>query len=191
MDFEVAGTVYRATLLDARSQFFFLKRLKPLFPALDGVGAAFDARDKNSLAAISPLTNANEDDLAFVMDVALATCQRFDGEGWRPATDEADRLDLADVLQVVGQVVAFNFGPFFALERPTFLMSSYGTPFEPVSMPNGTDWFYRPVLRGLCSFADLKDGTLHIEDVAEMNDLLDVTDENQRRAQKAAENERR
>lgn len=40
----------------------------------------------------------------------------------------------------------------------------------------------RPVVRGMCKYESLKDGTLDLEDVALMNDALDVVDENAARA---------
>lgn len=43
----------------------------------------------------------------------------------------------------------------------------------------------RPVLRGLCKFESLKDGTLDLADIALMNDALDVQDENERRYMEA------
>jgi hypothetical protein len=43
----------------------------------------------------------------------------------------------------------------------------------------------RPVLRGLCKFESLKNGDLSIEDIALMNDALDVQDENELRYHKA------
>ncbi|WP_374191466.1 DUF6889 family protein [Rhizobium rhizogenes] len=45
----------------------------------------------------------------------------------------------------------------------------------------------RPVLRGLCKLESLKDGTLDICDVALMNEALNAADENQYRAQQAAQ----
>lgn len=48
----------------------------------------------------------------------------------------------------------------------------------------------RPVLRGLCRYAEVIDGTLTLFDVAEMNDAIDVLDENSWRAQEAAKNGR-
>lgn len=48
----------------------------------------------------------------------------------------------------------------------------------------------RPVLRGLCRYTELIDGTLSLYDVAEMNDAIDVLDENTWRAQEAAKNGR-
>jgi len=43
----------------------------------------------------------------------------------------------------------------------------------------------RPVLRGLCKYESLLDGTLDLCDLAVMNDALDIQDENQRRYDEA------
>lgn len=39
----------------------------------------------------------------------------------------------------------------------------------------------RPVIRGLCKYESLKDGTLDLNDIARMNEALDVQTENDRR----------
>ena len=52
-------------------------------------------------------------------------------------------------------------------------------------MPDGEEWILRPVLRGLCKYESLLDGTLDIADIALLNDLLDVEEENRSRAQRA------
>lgn len=56
-----------------------------------------------------------------------------------------------------------------------------------MSLPTGEDWLLRPALRGVCRYESLIDGTLSLEDVALMNDALDVQDENERRYMAAAE----
>jgi hypothetical protein len=48
----------------------------------------------------------------------------------------------------------------------------------------------RPVVRGLCKYEGLKDGTLDLVDFARMNDALDVQDENERRLRKYFERDR-
>jgi hypothetical protein len=53
--------------------------------------------------------------------------------------------------------------------------------FEPVAMASGEDWLMRPVLRGLCKYESLINGTVDLFDIARMNEALDVTDENERR----------
>lgn len=56
-----------------------------------------------------------------------------------------------------------------------------------MSMPNGVDYLFRPVARGYCKYESLIDGSLDLADVAWMNIAIDVQDENERRARKAAE----
>ena len=56
-----------------------------------------------------------------------------------------------------------------------------------VSMGDGSDWIMRPVIEGMCSYESLKDGTLDLEDIARMNDALDVKYENKERMRKADE----
>ena len=60
-------------------------------------------------------------------------------------------------------------------------------PVEWVTMPDNEDWLYRPVVEGLCKYESLKDGSLSLEDVAKMNDALDVKYENESRYRKANE----
>ena len=52
-------------------------------------------------------------------------------------------------------------------------------------MPEGDDYLLRPVGEGLCLYESLKDCTLDLEDVAKMNDALDVKIENERRHREA------
>lgn len=54
-------------------------------------------------------------------------------------------------------------------------------------MSDGEDWILRPVLEGMCKYESLKDCTLDLEDVAKMNDALDVKIENENRYRKANE----
>lgn len=58
-------------------------------------------------------------------------------------------------------------------------------PVKWVSMANGEDWLLRPILRGLCKYESLTDGTLTMADFAIMNQALDVQDENERRYHEA------
>lgn len=44
-----------------------------------------------------------------------------------------------------------------------------------------------PVIEGLCSYESLKNGAINLEDVARMNDALDVKAENERRIQRSLE----
>jgi hypothetical protein len=46
--------------------------------------------------------------------------------------------------------------------------------------PDGNDWIWRPVVAGMCHYKSLFDGTLGLEDIALMNTVLDVVEENKR-----------
>ena len=52
-------------------------------------------------------------------------------------------------------------------------------------MIGGEDWLMRPVLAGRMSLRELQDGTYGLEDVALMNEALDVEAENRYRLDKA------
>lgn len=54
-----------------------------------------------------------------------------------------------------------------------------------MSLPDGEDWLLRPVLRGCCRYESLIDGTMGLEDIALLNDALDVQDENEHRYHEA------
>lgn len=54
----------------------------------------------------------------------------------------------------------------------------------------GMGWLMRPVLRGLCRYESLMDGTLDLLDIARMNDAIDTYDENAVRARKAQDGKR-
>jgi hypothetical protein len=47
------------------------------------------------------------------------------------------------------------------------------------------DFILRPVMRGMCKYESLLDGTVSLEDIAIMNDYIDVLDENDRRCNEA------
>lgn len=48
------------------------------------------------------------------------------------------------------------------------------------------DWLLRPVVKGMCRYESLKDGTLDLADIALMNEALDVVGENTVKAQRIA-----
>lgn len=54
-------------------------------------------------------------------------------------------------------------------------------------MRGGEYWLMRPVERSLCRYESLLDGTLRLGDIARMHELIDVVDENRRRARRARE----
>lgn len=52
-------------------------------------------------------------------------------------------------------------------------------------MPEEEDWLLRPVIEGAIKYESLLDGTLDLEDIARLNDALDVKVENEQRYQEA------
>lgn len=58
-------------------------------------------------------------------------------------------------------------------------------PVSWVNMADNEDWVLRPALEKMCLYESLIDGTLGLEDVARMNDALDVRYENELRYRKA------
>lgn len=59
--------------------------------------------------------------------------------------------------------------------------------FDPVRLHDDLDWLMRPVLAGHMRLRELDDGTYSLNDVADLNDALDVEAENQSRAHAAAQ----
>ncbi|OTG82350.1 hypothetical protein B9T27_08935 [Acinetobacter sp. ANC 4648] len=56
-------------------------------------------------------------------------------------------------------------------------------------MPNQEDWLLRPVIKGMCKYESLLDGTLDLADIALMNDALDVVADNEYLIEEAREKE--
>lgn len=54
-------------------------------------------------------------------------------------------------------------------------------------MDDDEDYLLRPVLRGLCKYESLKDGTLSLYDISIMHEALDLDAENQARLHKHME----
>lgn len=48
-------------------------------------------------------------------------------------------------------------------------------------MAEGEDWLMRPVMRQLCKYESLLDGTLDLADLGRLNDAIEVDDENRAR----------
>ena len=187
-EFLVGDVPHRSKPLCAADQWALLTRLRPILPALKGMdeGLRLGAADVGDFAKmLAPLLAAPDDDVRAVFRTCLLACERYEDGVWRPV---AKIPGLVDLMRVATAVTAENFGPLFAMRRAAFKPTPSTLPkYEAVSMPNGEDWLFRPVLRGLCKLESLYDGTLRIEHLAKANDALDVEVENQARAYKAAE----
>ena len=99
-------------------------------------------------------------------------------------------FDLSTLIGIVWNVLKGNL-PVFSETSARFVRQGADVAVEWVSLPTGEDWIMRPVIRGVCRFESLKDGVLTLEDVALMNEALDVQDENEHRYMTAKERERR
>ena len=62
--------------------------------------------------------------------------------------------------------------------------------FEQVTLADGRMFLMQPVLRGMCKYESIKDGTLDLADFALMNDAIAVETENAWRAREAFEKTR-
>lgn len=52
-------------------------------------------------------------------------------------------------------------------------------------MSNGESWLWRPMRAGMCRYESVIDGTLSLDDIATMNEILDVERENELRIEAA------
>ena len=190
-EFDADGRRYRARLLCAAEQWTLLSRLRTILPALAGMDFGLrveGAAVEDIAAALTPLLQAPDEDVKAVFTMARRACEHEVDGAWC-AIDEVP--PFAVLMRITTEVIAENFGLLFAMERVKFRpVASDRVVFDPVQMNGGEDWLWRPVLRGLCKAESLYDGVLRIEIVAKMNDALDVLDENEARARKAAENQR-
>jgi hypothetical protein len=59
-----------------------------------------------------------------------------------------------------------------------------------IHLPDGKDWLLRPWLEGKMQYHELKDGSVDLCDIAEMNEALDCASENVRRSNEAAARKR-
>ena len=188
-EFHAGAHRYRARPMCAFEQWGLLARLKPILPALYGIDHGLSLADaglNDITKCLAPLLRAPDADMRAVFRLCVAASERLDGDGgWQPV---CDMPGLPILMAITAAVVERNFGAYFAMERPKFVSSPYsGATYTPVSMPNGEDWLFRPVLRGMCKAESLYDGTLRIEQLAKLNDVLDVEAENQERMRAAIE----
>ena len=170
-------------------QWELLQELSPLLPAISSTTAAVILKGaigrRQFLTMLGPLVQADEAALDRMMKLCIGACEVQAEEAW--GSVGASTLGIAKLLQIAALVIDANLGPMFALERPKFMQSSAGVTYDPVTLPKGLAWLWRPVDRGYFQGESLFNGTLRIEHIAMANDALDVRDENEARARRAAE----
>ena len=172
MQFTIKDKTFDSGRLNAFQQLHVVRRLAPVTERL--VALAGSAGDPE--AFLGPLARTvgelPDADVDYILNACLDVTQiRQDTGGFarlRVNGVVMFPLDLTMLLGIAAHVLKDNLSGFFA-DLPSVL---------------------RPVLRGLCRYEGLKDGTLSLEDVALMNDALTVQEENERRFMAAKEKER-
>ena len=176
MEFDVDGLRHRARPLNAYEQFRLLRAITPLLPA---IGAIDLAGRMDPGIGPSVLASLQGVDLAAIFAAVAGSCERLNDDGaWEPASKA---LPVAAMLDLVLTLVSHHFTAYFALRPPTFMpYPPDPIEFDPVQMPDGEDWFWRPC-RGETPpipFMKAFDGSARIEHFAKANHLLDVEAEN-------------
>ena len=191
MQFTIKDKTFDSGRLNAFQQLHVVRRLAPVTERL--VALAGSAGDPE--AFLGPLARTvgelPDADVDYILNACLAVTQiRQDTGGFarlRVNGVVMFPLDLTMLLGIAAHVLKDNLSGFFA-DLPSVCGEGCGIRW--VTLPDGQDWLMRPVLRGLCRYEGLKDGTLSLEDVALMNDALTVQEENERRFMAAKEKER-
>ncbi|WCS27228.1 hypothetical protein LOK46_10545 [Methylobacterium sp. NMS14P] len=195
--FAFCGETYRAARLSAWDQWESLRVLRPALE--DGQKRARAQRG----AATDDLTTAFADavkdiapeTLSALFDLALTGVERREGGDWQPVWDAAEGVPLFDdlgagrVVLLVVRILGDNLHGYFSYTPVSFDRIEEGPSYDPVLMPDGQSWLFAPMQHKHCLYSELFDGTLDLRDVARMNDLIAVSNENRSRARKAAQDE--
>ena len=183
--FEIEGVAHRSRDLCAYDQFHLLRSVAPILPAvvaLDIGTQGFDALQvAEALQGIEPTT------ITQAFEASAAAAEREIQGTWVPATKS---LPIGSMLALVLAVSDANFAAYYALKHPDFRAIPGQMPsFEPVSMPDGESWLFRPSRSSppMIDMLALYDGRAKIEHVAKANAVLDVEAENDARMRHASE----
>lgn len=194
MQFTIKDKTFDSGRLNAFQQLHVVRRLAPVTERL--VALAGSAGDPE--AFLGPLARTvgelPDADVDYILNACLDVTQiRQDTGGFARLRVNGVimfPLDLTMLLGIAAHVLKDNLSGFFRRPPLGFEPCGEGCGIRWVTLPDGQDWLMRPVLRGLCRYEGLKDGTLSLEDVALMNDALTVQEENERRFMAAKEKER-
>lgn len=187
MELKIGRHIVRIERMSVLEQWKLLRISQPLMPALRDVDLAFAIKQSNDILSTMTLfakfSTIGGDKIQELTSFCLQNCWRKTEDSEVPLT--SDDLNMSDLMMIIMNSIDLNLGPMLSMERPKFLRSPYAVNYEPVFMPDGEDWLWRPMERGFCTFVQMKDNSLYIEDIAKMNDVIDVRDENEVRARKA------
>lgn len=193
---EFGGETYRAVRLSAWDQWEALQTLRP---ALENGPKRAQTKRMESAGLTMAFADAVKDiapeALAALFDLTLSSVERRDGDEWLPVWDQVESVPLFDdlgagrVVLLVVRILGDNLHGYFSYTPVAFDRIEEGPSYDPVLMPDGQSWLFAPVDRGYCRYESLFDGTVDLRDVARMNDLIAVSNENRSRARKAAQDE--
>lgn len=124
IEFEVAGTQYRADRLDAFKQLHISRKIAPMVPKLIPVFVSLQANEKADMAtlvtAAGPFADAlaamAEADVDFVVKTCLASVRRNQAGAWSPLMSNGalmfSDMGLDAMLPIVARVLRENLGNF-------------------------------------------------------------------------------
>lgn len=188
-EFVIDDVTYRTRRLSAVQEWRLYMHCNPVLGHLVTVEAEMQLRGAaTSLPyALQALSGMDDDALLGLYAEVRGICERNVDAEWVAVDQE---MPLSSLLSLVVAASTMVLGDFLSFKRTQFRpMSRDFAGFEPVVMNDNKQWLFRPASRHCCAFKDLYDGTVSLAQVAEWNDFLDVADENEYRARKAAESE--
>lgn len=188
MLFEAGDHPHRTRTLNAYEQFHLYRMISPVLPAASALDLGSGEIDDGIIAAA--LRGVPPEALRAAFDAAAGAAERQDGDVWLPATKA---IPLPDMVVIMLAVVEANFAAFLDRAQPQFKPTvSPKLMWQPVSMPEGESWLFRPCEAEppLIDYLDIFNGRATLFHVAKANDLLDVRAENETRAMAAAERKR-
>jgi hypothetical protein len=172
--------------MTAFDQYQLLRLSEPVLPAILAVSSSGSGVSLTQLPGIlSAVAKSSDSGSEELFSFCIKWCEVSDGGAeWSPVNDD---VGFADLLRLTVVVIYENLNEYLKLPKykPTGL-SPKGVEFTPVHLPDRSDWFWRPVEDRMCKYESLVDGTLKLVDVARMNDIISVREENAARAHAAA-----
>jgi hypothetical protein len=170
----------------ALDQYRLLRLSELVLPAILEVSSSGSGVSLAQLPGIlSAVARSSDEGSEELFDFCIRWCEvSEDGGEWSPVDDD---VGFADLMRLAVAVIYENLNEYFKLPKykPTGA-SPRGVEFTPVHLPDKSDWFWRPVEDRMCKYESLVDGTLKLVDVARMNDIISVREENAARAHAAA-----
>ena len=131
MEFEANGQTYRSTKIDTFKQLFVIRRLAPIVKDMLTAQIITIFNSKKKGEEIDPMLvfgafssfaeaagNIKDDDMEYIIDVCLHSCQRKQAEAWVPVMSEGvlrfQDITPAGMLIISYNVLSVSVGNFFS-----------------------------------------------------------------------------